>query len=213
MQKRASVAGRVAAASGLALLLSVPAAAQNLSNNGYYNNNGNYAYQNGRIAMEGRITSMTRHGSTFDVRLDNGGYLYNVARSTVRSRGLRVGEVVRLEGYANGGAVTVDNVMLASDPNWSYRGNPNSYPNGMYSGSTYGMNSANFMTGIVESTNRHYNYITVRDANTGQRFKVDVRQMDTGRSVNVWRLRPGDRVAVNGGWENSDTFQANTVNY
>jgi hypothetical protein len=53
----------------------------------------------------------------------------------------------------------------------------------------------------------------VRDPNTGERFKVDVRQMDTRRSVNVWRLRPGDRISVNGGWENSDTFQASTVNF
>lgn len=65
----------------------------------------------------------------------------------------------------------------------------------------------------VRWTNRHYNYITVRDPNTGERFKVDVRQMDTRRSVNVWRLRPGDRISVNGGWENSDTFQASTVNF
>jgi hypothetical protein len=42
-------------------------------------------------------------------------------------------------------------------------------------------------------------------------IRVDVRNMDTRGSVNVWRLRPGDRINVTGGWENRGHFQADRV--
>jgi uncharacterized protein DUF5666 len=82
----------------------------------------------------------------------------------------------------------------------------------MTSASAYA-NSANFVSGTVQSTNRDLNYLTVRDDLTGRLVKVDVRQMDTRHSVNVWKLRAGDRVSVNGSWENGETFQASTVSF
>ena len=72
---------------------------------------------------------------------------------------------------------------------------------------------ANGVTGTVEDINRDLNYITIRDQATGQSVKVDVRNMDEKRSVNVWRARPGDHISVNGSWEKRDTFQANQVVY
>ena len=77
--------------------------------------------------------------------------------------------------------------------------------------SAYG--SSNFVNGIVQDVNRGLNYVTVRDEATGQSVKIDVRRMDTRRSVNVWNLHAGDRIGVNGTWEDRDTFQADTVNF
>lgn len=73
--------------------------------------------------------------------------------------------------------------------------------------------AATFINGVVQSTNRNLNYITVRDQRTGQDFKIDVRSMDTRQSINVWQLRPGDRVTATGGWENADTFRAYRVGF
>lgn len=73
-------------------------------------------------------------------------------------------------------------------------------------------NYGNYVTGTVQSLNRNLNYITVRDQ-TGRDVKIDVRSMNTRNSINVWKLRPGDAVAVNGGWENRDTFQARMISY
>jgi hypothetical protein len=205
MAKKASILGRAAAASGLALLLSAPA----LVVNAQYYNNQPYAYQNnnGHVTIEGRITSMIRRGSSYDVTLDNGGSTYRVPRSSVTRQNLQIGTYVRLDGYQNNrGVVRVDDVLLPNDANWNYN-------RGMTSSSSYNAPGANYMTGTVENVNRHYNYVTIRDANTGQRIKVDVRRMDTRRSINVWQLRPGQRIAVNGGWENADTFQATNINF
>ena len=44
--------------------------------------------------------------------------------------------------------------------------------------------------------------------------KIDVREMDTRRSPNVWNLRAGDRITVNGSWApNHDRFQAEMVRF
>lgn len=72
-------------------------------------------------------------------------------------------------------------------------------------------NEANGLTGTVVSVNRDLNYITVRDDVTGRDFKIDTRQMNTRRSLNVWRLRAGDRVSATGSWENSETYRADRV--
>ena len=69
-------------------------------------------------------------------------------------------------------------------------------------------NPANGLTGTVISVNRDLNYITVRDDVTGQNFKIDVRDMDTRRSLDVWNLRAGDRVTATGSWENNETWRA-----
>jgi hypothetical protein len=78
---------------------------------------------------------------------------------------------------------------------------------------TSGAGASNFINGTVQSVNRDLNYVSVRDDVTGRIVKVDVRRMDTRRSVNVWQLRPGDRVATSGTWEKGDTFQADRVNF
>ena len=78
--------------------------------------------------------------------------------------------------------------------------------------SGYG-STANFINGTVQSVNRDLGYVTVRDDATGNIIKIDVRKMDTRRSVNVWQLRTGDRIATSGTWENRDTFQADRVNF
>lgn len=79
--------------------------------------------------------------------------------------------------------------------------------------SGYDPSTSNFISGTVQNVNRDLNYVTVRDDATGQIVKIDVRKMDTRRSVNVWQLRPGDRIATSGTRENRDTFQADTINF
>ncbi|HSP34144.1 MAG TPA: hypothetical protein VLU46_07515 [Thermoanaerobaculia bacterium] len=175
----------IAAASGLALLMSAPAFAVQ---------DGRYAQaqtMNARSTTQGRITMLAREGDQYRIQLDGGGYNYYVPLSLVRDRNLQVGDTVSLTGFGRANGMTVD-VMA---------------PVGAYD------NSAGTVTGIVQNTNRRLNYVTVRDQATGQRFKVDVRNMDTRRSVNVWHLRTGDRIVVNGGWENRNTFNAQTVNF
>jgi hypothetical protein len=77
-----------------------------------------------------------------------------------------------------------------------------------------GYDSQNVVSGTVESVNRDLNYFVVRNDATGQPIKVDVRQLDTRRSVNVWNLRTGDRITVNGTWtRDRDRFQAEMVRF
>ena len=78
----------------------------------------------------------------------------------------------------------------------------------------YNPNNPNMLSGTVESVNRDLNYFVVRNEVTGQPVKVDVRQMDTRRSVNVWNLRAGDRVSIDGTWaKDGDRFSAEKVNF
>lgn len=79
--------------------------------------------------------------------------------------------------------------------------------------SSYGASNANFVSGVVQNVNRDLNYVTLRDDATGAAVKIDVRRMDTRRSVNVWQLRAGDRIATSGTWTDRETFQADTVNF
>lgn len=77
-----------------------------------------------------------------------------------------------------------------------------------------GYSSPNVVTGVVENVNRGLNYFTVRDDVTGRSVKIDVRQMDTRRSVNVWNLRAGDRITIDGTWNpEHDRFQAEMVRF
>ena len=179
----------IAAAVTLAVLMSAPAFA-------IQTNDGKTTTINGRMTTQGRVTTMIRQGNRYVVTLDNGGYSYYVPLTTARNANLRVGDVVSLSGDGTANGMNVDLISAANRP----------YSNA----STYGPGS---MSAIVQNTNRHLNYINVRDEATGQRLKIDVRHMDTRRSVNVWHLRAGDRIVVNGGWENRNTFDARTVNF
>ena len=80
-----------------------------------------------------------------------------------------------------------------------------------YAPMTSGYSSPNTIIGTVENVNRDRNYFTVRDNATGQPVKIDVRDMDTRRSINVWNLRTGDRITVNGSWADRDRFKAEMV--
>lgn len=180
----------IAVAAGLAVLLGTPAFAVA---NPYQYQRVQTSNVNGRITTQGHITQMAREGDMYRITLDNGGFSYFVPVTMARDRDLRVGDMVSLSGYPSSNGITVD---LATPVNHPYYGTV-----------------AGPMSAIVLSTNRHYNYLSVRDEATGRRFKVDVRSMDTRRSVNVWRLRPGDRIVVSGNWENRNTFDATTVSF
>ena len=177
--------GNIAAAAGLALLMGAPV---------YAVQDGRYNQQTNMTTTQGRITMIQREGNQYRVQLDNGGYNYWVPLSTIRDQRLQIGDTVSISGYGR-----ADGMMVSSIAPYGYG------PNGMYSNGT--------VVGTVENVNRRLNYVVVRDANTGARFKVDVRNMNTRRSVNVWRLQPGDRIVAQGGWENRNTFNAATVNF
>src|SRR5438067_1012797 len=75
------------------------------------------------------------------------------------------------------------------------------------------MNEATALTGTVVSVNRDLNYITVRDDVTGRNFRVDTRDLIARRSIDIGRLRAGDRISAMGAWENSETWRANRVTF
>ena len=185
MQTQQGISVRFAMVFGLALLLCAPLAMA----------------QTGRITYQGHVTSMVADGAGYRVTLDNGGYSYWVAAATINDRNVRMGDFVRFDGYGNNGLVTVDSVAWLGGPNY----NPAPYQP-MYSSAPEGA-----ITGTVQYVNRHYNYIDMRADGTGRMIRIDVRNMDTRASVNVWRLRSGDRINVTGGWEGRGRFQADRV--
>ena len=195
MAKR-NVLASIVAAGGLTLLLGSPAfAAQQVQTT--------VQYSPDRISSQGSITSITRTGDQYRVELNHGSYTYYVPLSMVSANDLRIGDTVRIGGLVNGDNVNADYFALSGQP--AYAADP------MYRTVPFG--SSGWLSGTVVDSNRHLNYITVRDDATGQMFKVDTRRMDTKRSVNVWRTSVGDHVNVNGTWENHDTFRANRVQY
>lgn len=119
-------------------------------------------------------------------------------RRSVNVWQLRTGELVTVNG------------AWANNNHERYRADFVNFEN--YAPMTSGTNSPNVINGTVESVNRDLNYFIVRDTATGQPVKIDVRDMDTRRSVNVWNLRTGDRVTVNGAW-NHDRFKAEMVGF
>ncbi|HEX3579605.1 MAG TPA: hypothetical protein VHY33_13660 [Thermoanaerobaculia bacterium] len=162
-------------------------------------NNPNVLY--GTVAGQNRKLNYVtvRDQSGHEVKVDVRGM--DTRRST-NVWNLRNGDPIEVAGAWENG-----NTFRASRVNFSNNGYRGDAPaNGTYA------NNANFISGTVQSVNRDLNYLTVRDDATGASVKIDVRSMNTGRSVNVWRLRPGDHVSVNGGWENRDMFSANSVN-
>ncbi len=157
--------------------------------------------QSGRISMQGHVTALVIDGAGYRVTLDNGGYSYWVPADTISDRNIRMGDYVRFDGYGRDGLVTVDTAAYLGGPEYRpYNSQP------MYSSAPEGA-----LTGTVQSVNRHYNFFDMRADGTGRMVRVDVRNMDTRGSVNVWRLRPGDRINVTGGWENRGHFQADRV--
>jgi len=157
--------------------------------------------QSGRVTYQGHVTSMVTDGAGYRVTLDNGGYSYWVPAATINDRNIHMGDYVRFDGYGRNGLVTVDSAAYLGGADYRpYNGQP------MYSSTPDGA-----MTGTVQYVNRHYNYFDMRSDGNGRMIRVDVRNMDTRGSVNVWRLRPGDHVNVTGGWEDRGRWQADRV--
>jgi hypothetical protein len=42
---------------------------------------------------------------------------------------------------------------------------------------------------------------------------VDVRHMNLRHPINVWGMRAGDHISINGSWENRDQFDARLIQY
>jgi len=183
---------QLALAMGLALLLSASAFAQDT-----------YSYRADRISTQGRITSVTRQGDMYMITLNHGGYTYDVPLAIAGARNLQVGDLIRINGLVSGDLVNTDLIALPGET--YYVTDP------MYRGVPYG--SSGWMTGTVQSLNRHLGYLVVRDDATGANYKIDVRHMDRQRPVNVWGIRPGDHISINGGWEKRDTFNAVRIEY
>ena len=160
-------------------------------------------YRADRISTQGRITSITQEGDMYRVTLNHGGYTYLVPVATLQNRGLQVGDRVRLDGIVNGDVVSTDLVAMPGDARYSR--------DPMYRTVPYGQSG--WLSGVVQNTNRHMGYLTIRDDATGLNYKIDVRNMDRARPVNVWGIRAGDHISVNGGWENHNTFNATRIEY
>jgi hypothetical protein len=186
------------AASGFAMLLSSAAIAAPSPQDQRA-----YQYRADRISTQGEITSMSREGDRYRIELNHGSYVYYVPVSTVRNRDIRLGLRVRLGGVVSGDSVNADFIAFTGEP--AYTADPD------YRGVPYG--SSGWMSGTVMSVNRRLNFITIRDDASGLPVKIDVRNMDTRRSVNVWHTRAGDHISVNGSWSNHDTFNSTIVQY
>jgi hypothetical protein len=160
-------------------------------------------YRTDRISTQGEITSISREGDQYRVVLNHGSYAYFVPASMIRRSNIRVGDQVRIGGVVSGDLVNADYVAFAGEP--AYTTDP------MYRAVPFGLSG--WMSGTVTSVHRRLNYITLRDDASGLPVKIDVRNMDTKHSVNVWQTRAGDHISVNGSWENHDTFNAGRVQY
>lgn len=198
MNSKKSVVASLTGAIALTALLSTPVFA-----GPQMNPNTRIDYRADRISTQGRISSITREGDMYRISLDHGSYDYLVPAATVRNRNLRVGSPVRLSGVVAGDLVNVDMLALRGDP--YYTADPN------YVAVPYGTNG--WMTGTVQRLDRHLGYLTVREDTSGAVVKVDVRHLNTRRPINVWSIRPGDRITVNGTWEKQDTYDATRIEY
>jgi hypothetical protein len=191
------LAARIVGAGSLALLLSAPVFAAPQDPGAMTQ------YRVDRISTQGRISMISREGDRYRIRLDHGDYDYWVPASTIGSRNLRVGDPIRLNGVVNGELVNVDMVATQSEP--YYMSDP------YYVAVPYG--TSGWMTGTVQSSNRHLGYLTIKEDRSGEFVKIDVRNMDRAHPVKVWNIRPGDRITINGAWEKRDTFNAARIEY
>ena len=198
MNRKKSFFAPLVAASGLAMLLSTAAIAAPQPQD-----RDDYHFRADRISTVGIITNINRDGDQYRVVLNHGSYTYYFPVSTIRGRDIRVGDRVRIGGMVNGDAVNADWVAFSGEP--AYSSDPS------YRGVPYG--SSGWMSGTVIDVNRRLNYITIRDDASGIPVKVDVRNMDTRRSVNVWRTHNGDHLSLMGSWSNRDTFNVSIVQY
>src|SRR5712691_9615827 len=109
MKDRKSLAVQIAAASGLAFLLStsVFAAPQD------YGRDTGAVYRADRISTQGRISMISREGDRYRIRLDHGNYDYFVPVSAMGARDLRINDPIRLSGLVAGDLVNVDMVATA----------------------------------------------------------------------------------------------------
>ncbi len=196
MKRKMSALAPFIAASGLSLLLSSAVFAAPQSTTEYH-------FRTDRISAQGEVTSIAREGDQYRVVLNNGMYSYLVPMSSVHNRDIHVGSLVRIGGVVNGDAVNADWIAFSGEP--MYANDP------MYRGVPFGQTG--WLSGTVISVNRRLNFVTIRDDASGVPVKVDVRNMDTKRSVNVWKTRAGDHISVNGSWENRDTFDGLRVQY
>ena len=209
MRINSSLTAKALAAGSLALLLgsSVFAAPQDRRDDrrdGRDNRpDGRNEYRFDRISTQGRISDIRREGDRYRVMLDRGSYPYYVPVATVRDRNLRVGLDVRLGGFVAGNVVNVDMVAFSGDP--YYAADPS------YRAVPYGSNG--WMAGVVQRVDRHLGYLSIRDDQSGQTVKIDVRHMNLRRPVNVWGIRAGEHVTINGTWERRDTFDARQIEY
>lgn len=194
-----SIAARVAAAGGLALLLSAPIVAAPQD----YRRDTATEYRADRLSVQGRINSIRRVGDYYNITLDHGAYSYNVPLSTAGTRDLRIGAEVRFGGFITGETVNVDMIALPGE-NY-YTTDPN------YRAVPFGSNG--WMSGTVQRVDRKLGYLEIRDDGSGQTVKIDVRHMNLRKPVNVWGIRAGDHISINGGWENRDTFDAKRIEY
>ena len=162
------------------------------------------AYRADRISTQGTITGVTRVGDTYQVSVNNGTYTYYVPATMIMNHDVRVGDQVRIGGTINGtSGVNADYIAFPGTP--AYAHDPS------YMTVPYGQSG--WLSGTVTRSHQHYGYIEFTDDATGLPMKVDVRNMDEKRSVNIWRARPGDHINVLGSWENRNTFRADRIVY
>ena len=203
MNQKKSFLGPLLVASGLAVVLSSAAIAAPQYDRDDRDRDHREHYRSDRISTQGQITSINREGDQFRVVLNRGSYTYFVPVASIRNRDIRIGDQVRIGGVVAGDSVNADYISFVGEP--EYRNDP------AYRGVPYGQSG--WMSGTVLSVNRRLNYVTIRDDQSGLPVKIDVRNMDTRRSVNVWRTRNGDHISVNGSWSNRDTFAVSVVQY
>jgi hypothetical protein len=202
VKSTSSLAAKIVGSASLALLLgtSVFAAPQDYHRR---DRDARSDYRSDRISTQGHIREIRREGDRFRITLDRGSYPYYVPLSIVRNRNLRIGDEVRLGGIVAGDLVTVDLLAFRGDPYFGADPNYRVVPRG----------SSGWMSGVVQRVDRHLGYLVIRDDAGGENVKIDVRHMNMRRPVNVWGIRAGEHITINGSWENRDTFDALRLEY